>query len=338
MTMTKPVAANRDNKQPFNFSVGIDLGGTHFVVGIVDRSGTIQAKNSRPTHSERSFEEIVQEIAETVKLSLEQAGLTVRDIAGTGLGVPSNVDPKTKRLIFAHNLFWADKDLVAEYGKHISGPVYIDNDADCAALGEVLTDPEACKNALMLTFGTGIGGALVIDGKLFRGCDGFGIEPGHIVLIHGGRECTCGLFGCFEAYCSASALVEQTKVKMAANPQSLMWKTCVDPSSRPDLNRADGKTAFIAARQGDPTAQELLQVFFNRAGHAIGSLIALFRPEKVIIGGGLSNEGDHLIKPLYEAVKRHTFGAGLMPVPPLTRARLGNDAGIVGAAMLAMNG
>jgi glucokinase len=226
-------------------------------------------------------------------------------------------------------------DLIAEYGKHIPGPVYIDNDADCAVFGEVMTDPELPQNALMITFGTGFGGALVIDGKIFRGCDGYGIEPGHIVLVYGGRECNCGMRGCVEAYVSVPALVEQSREKMAANPKSLMWESCIGSAGNRDPALVDGRTAFIAARRGDKAALELLEEFIALAAQAIGSLITVYRPEKVIIGGGLCNEGDFFISPLYEAAKKCYFGYGLMPMPPLVKARLGNDAGIIGAAMLA---
>jgi glucokinase len=303
-------------------------------VGVVDQSGTLLVKNSRPTKPERSFEAIVQDIAETALLSLEESGVKIDDIAGTGFGVPSTIDPKTKKMIFANNLSWLDVDLIAEFGKHFPGPVYIDNDADCAALGEAASEPQGCKNVLMVTFGTGFGGALLIDGKIFRGCDGYGIEPGHIVLVYGGRECTCGILGCVEAYVSIPALVEMTREKMTVNPGSLMWENCLDHLGKRDAALAGGRTAFTAAKKDDKAAQAVLDEFINMAGHAVGSLITVYRPEKVIIGGGLCNEGDFFITPLYEAAKQRYFGSGLMPMPPFVKARLGNDAGIIGAAML----
>ena len=318
------------------YAIGVDVGGTHFAAGVVDYRGILLAKNSRPTKSERSFEIIVQDIAGTVKLTVEQAGLSIGDITGTGFGVPSTIDPTTKKLIYANNLSWLNQDLTAEYGRYIPGPVYIENDAGCAVFGEVKTDPEPCDNALMITFGTGFGGGLVMNGKIFRGCDGFGIEPGHTVLVYGGRKCNCGNSGCVEAYASVTALVELCREKMAACPDSLMWESCTDPSGKRELKMAGGRTPFIAARKGDRAALELLETFTNMAGQAIANLITLFRPEKVIIGGGLCNEGDYFITPLYEAAKQRVFGSGLMPMPPFNRARLGNDAGIVGAAMLAL--
>jgi glucokinase len=267
-------------------------------------------------------------------LTAGQAGMQIEEIAGTGFGVPSTIDPHTKKLIFANNLSWLDRDLAAEYGRLIPGPVYIENDADCAVLGEAVTD--SCKNVLMLTFGTGVGGGLLIDGNIFRGCDGYGIEPGHITLVYGGRECNCGNCGCVEAYCSVPALVRQTREKMAACADSLMWEACVDSNGRRDPSLAGGRTAFNAARKNDSAARELLDTFINMAGQAVASLITVYRPQRVIIGGGLSSEGDNFIVPLYEAAKKRFYGSGLMPMPPFSRARLGNDAGIVGAAMLAM--
>ena len=332
------------------YAAGIDVGGTHYAVGIVDGSGNLLAKNARPTGAQRSFEEIIREIAETVVLSVEQAGQKIEENAGTGFGVPSTIDPRTKKLIFANNLSWLNQDLCGEYGRYVPGPVYIDNDAGCAALGEVMTGPggilgpsgerrgEEGQSALMITFGTGFGGGLVIDGKIFRGCDGFGIEPGHTVLVYGGRKCNCGNSGCVEAYASVTALKELTREKMAACPDSLMWEKCTGPDGSPDPDKVGGRTAFAAARKGDRAALELLEEFTSMAGQAIANLITLYRPQKVIIGGGLCNEGDYFIKPLYEAAKKRIFGSGLMPMPPFSRARLGNDAGIVGAAMLALSG
>jgi glucokinase len=321
----------------FPFAAGVDIGGTHYAAGIAGRDGVLLAKKSRPIGAERPFEVIVKEIAETVLLTAEEAGLKSGQIAGTGFGVPSTINPRTKTLIFANNLSWLDRDLAGEYGKYISGPVWIENDAGCAAFGEVMTDPEHCDNALMITFGTGFGGGLIMNGKIFRGCDNFGIEPGHISLVYGGRKCSCGNSGCAEAYASVTALIERVREKMAACPDSLLWENCVDPATgRRDLARVDGHTPFAAARKGDKAALETLEEFTGFAGQAIANLITLFRPEKVIIGGGLCNEGGYFIGPLFEAAKARVFGGGLMPMPPFSKARLGNDAGIAGAALLAI--
>ena len=320
------------------FAAGVDVGGAHFSAGIVDQNGTLLAKKSLPITADQSFEGVVKIIAETVLLLTEQAGLKIEESAGTGFGVPSTLDPKTKKLIFANNLYWLDKDLAGEYSGCVPGPVYIENDADCAALGEAMVDPAASRSTLMITFGTGFGGGLVMDGKIFRGCDGFGIEPGHIVLVYGGRQCNCGNSGCVEAYASAAALVERSREAMAACPDTLMWETCIDPRGRRDPNLADGRTPFIAARKGDRTALEVVKEFTTMAGQAIANLITLFRPEKVIIGGGLCNEGDYFIGPLFEAAQSRIFGAGLMPMPPFSKALLGNDAGMIGAAFLAIRG
>ena len=319
-----------------HYAIGIDMGGTHFSAGIVDTEGTLLAKKSLPVTAQQSFEDVVKNISDTVVLLAEQTGFDIKKSRGTGFGVPSTVDPKTKKLIFANNLYWLDKDLTAEYSSYISGPVYIENDADCAVLGEVTVDPSACKNTLMITFGTGFGVGLVIDGNIFRGCDGFGIEPGHTVIVYGGRPCNCGNCGCVEAYISAPALIESCKEAMAACPDTLMWESCINSKGERDPELTDGRTPFDAAKKGDKTALEILKQFTGMAGQAIANLITSYRPQKVIIGGGMSNQGDFFIDPLYEAAKRGFFGSGLMPMPPFSKALLGNDAGIVGAAMLAM--
>jgi glucokinase len=228
------------------YFAGIDVGGTHFAIGVVDGDGKLLAKHTMPTGAGRPFRVIVKEMADTAKQLIAREGLAESRIAGVGIGVPSTIDSKTGRLIFANNLDWRDLDLIGEFRKSWNIPVYVENDADCAALAESMDDAAKGKNTLLITFGTGFGGGLIMNGKIFKGGDNSGFEPGHFVLVHKGVQCTCGNYGCVEAYASVSALVRETKEKMRACPDGLMWKECgADPE------KVNGHTSFDAAKKGD---------------------------------------------------------------------------------------
>jgi glucokinase len=311
------------------YYAGIDVGGTHFAAGVVDAKGKLLAKCSLPTGAGRSFGALVKEMADTAKKLIAQAGLEESRINSVGIGVPSTIDPKTGHVVFANNLDWRDLDLLGEFRKFWDIPVYLENDADCAALAESMADTVKGKNILLITIGTGFGGGLILNGKIFKGGDNSGFEPGHFELVHKGMLCTCGNYGCLESYASVTALIRQTKEKMQACPESLMWKECGN-----DPEKVDGRTSFDAAKKGDAPAKEVVDGFISYAASGIANLVTLFRPELVIIGGGLSAEGDYLIKPLYETAKGRIYAGELMGMPPIVPARLGNDAGIIGAALL----
>jgi glucokinase len=312
-----------------NITIGIDVGGTHIAFGVVDGGGKFLAKRSIPTRAGRPFGEMVQEIVETAKLTAADAGIDPEKIRSIGIGVPSTIDPKTNRVVFANNLGWQDLDLIEEFKKHWNLPVFIENDADCAALAEALEDKVRGKNVLLITIGTGFGGAYIFGGKIFKGGDNSGFEPGHSILVHGGLPCTCGNKGCVEAYASVTALIGQTKTAMEANRDSLLWQECSG-----DLNKVDGRTAFDTAGKGDETARSVVQQFISYVALAIANLITLLRPELIIIGGGLSGEGDNLLRPLSEMAKDQIYAGDILGMPPIIQAKLGNDAGIIGAALL----
>jgi len=311
------------------YYAGIDVGGTHFGVGIVDENRKLLSKQSMPTGAGRPFGVIVKEMADTAKTLIARAGLAESQINSVGIGVPSTVDPKTGHVVFANNLDWRDLDLVGEFRKSWDIPVYMENDADCAALAESMDDSVKGKNTLLITIGTGFGGGLILNGKIFKGGDNSGFEPGHLVLVYNGIPCTCGNYGCVESYASVTALIRQTKEKMRACPDSLMWKECGN-----DPEKVDGRTSFDAAKKGDAAAREVVDGYISYTASGIANLITLFRPELIIIGGGLSGEGDYLIKPLYETAKSRIYAGELLGMPPIVPARLGNDAGIIGAALL----
>ncbi len=312
------------------YYLGIDLGGTNIVAGVVDENHQILSKSKTPTHLARTMDEIVADMAAMARKALEEAGLCETDIPYVGLGVPSSINPQSKHVVFANNLGWKDADVCGTFQTHWDIPVHIANDADSAALGEALAGAaKDYDNILMITLGTGVGGGLVLDKKLFRGGDGFCIEPGHTVLVHNGFPCTCGKLGCLESYASVTGLVRETIDAMTVYPHSLMWEECGN-----DLNRVSGRTSFNAAKRGDAPALAVVEQYIEYLGSGLASMTTMLRPQAIIIGGGLSNEGDYLIEPLRKVVNERMYATGLLAPPAIIKAVLGNDAGIIGAALL----
>ncbi len=312
------------------YYLGIDLGGTNIVAGVVDERYQIVQKSQRPTHLKRTFEEIVADMAAAALDALSSAGLTKEDVSYVGIGVPSSVNPKTHRVVFANNLGWKNADVIGEFQKSWNLPVYMANDADCAALGECFAGAgKEYDSLLMITRGTGVGGGVVLNNKLFLGGDGVGLEPGHTVLVHDGFLCTCGQRGCLEAYASVTALIRQSVDMMMVYPHSLMWEECGH-----DLNRVEGRTAFAAARRGDLAGQTVVDQYIRYLSSGLASMVTLLRPRAVIVGGGVSNAGDDLMAPLKKQVYEKIYAGDILPPPEVLPAKLGNDAGIIGAALL----
>ena len=208
-------------------------------------------------------------------------------------------------------------------------PVYVGNDANCAVVGETMAGAaKGYDNVVMLTLGTGVGGGIVADGKLFVGGQGLGAELGHMVLEMGGATCGCGMQGCTEAYCSVSSLVKQTLRAMEADSSSAMH------AYAKEAGLVDGRTAFECSKMGDRAAVEVVEHYCRYLANAIGSLVTVFHPDVVLIGGGLSNQREYLMDKLNTLLPRYVFASDLIGVPPIRRATLGNDAGTIGAAFL----
>jgi glucokinase len=313
------------------YYVGIDLGGTNIATGVVDDQYRILEKYSVKTRGmELPFGRVVENIADAAEEVVRRAGLTMDEIESVGMGTPSCINPKTGLLVHANNMGWHNLPLYGELEKHIKRPLYIRNDADCAALGEVLAgSARRYRDALMITLGTGVGGGMIMGGKIFNGCDHMGAEFGHTKLVCDGIQCTCGQYGCFESYGSATALIRQTREAIEKTPCSLMGRMCEG-----DLQKVDGKLAFDAARSGDPDAMAVVDRYIRYVAAGLSTLITIFRPEVIIIGGGICAEGDFLLDPLNRRIAECTFAAAEVGVPRAIPAELGNDAGIIGAAML----
>ena len=310
------------------YYIGVDLGGTNIAVGIVNKDGQIVKKTSTPTKAERTFDLIVADMAVCVDALLKETGISVNEIASIGIGSPGCLDTENGKLIFAGNFaHGTNVDLRGEMQKHYSLPVYIGNDANVAALGEVASgSARGVKNAIMITLGTGVGGGIIIDGKIYEGQYSAAGELGHIVLCHGGEQCSCGRKGCWEAYASVTALIRQTKAAMKAHPESLMNRIVGDSVS--------GRTAFDAARKGDPAGKEVVRQYAEYIAEGLVDMVNIFRPEVLIMGGGICKEGDFLLDPVRRYLNAGVFGKGLLPEPKLVVASLGNDAGLIGAALL----
>ncbi len=315
--------------------LGVDLGGTGIKVGLVE-NGRILKKGSCPTRAEDGAEAVIDRIA---ALCREVAGEEIEKLPSAGIGTPGVLSADGGEVILAANLNFVHTPLAAELSRRLGFPVRAENDANSAELAESRYGAAAgCRNVLMLTLGTGVGGGVIVGGEILSGAHCSAGELGHMTLAMDGERCTCGRRGCLEAYASATALVRDTRRAMEAHPGSALWRAAGGGEELPReelLRRVNGRTAFLAAREGDAAASAVVSAYIHALAEGIANLVNLFRPEKVLLGGGISHEGDPLLLPLEEEVRALTFGGSIgIPIPPIRRAALGNDAGIIGAALL----
>lgn len=309
------------------YRIGIDLGGTSIKAGVVDETHKIISNHQKPTLE--GFELVVSDMAETAQIAAKKVGLKWDDFSSVGVGSPGFINPKTGLLVFSSNINWRNKPLKQELQKHIPVPVFIGNDADCAVVGEMIAGAaKGYRHILMLTLGTGVGGGLILNGRLFSGCDDMGVEFGHTPLIAGGIQCACGQKGCLEVYASVTALIRQTKEAMKENPETLMY------AHVEKYGEVSGRTAFDCAREGDATAMRVVDQYCTYLANGIGGFITVFRPEIVLLGGGLSAAGDTLLEPIRRKIGKFVFASDIIGTPLIEIAALGNDAGTIGAAYL----
>ena len=264
---------------------------------------------------------VTQEVKEAVK----KAGITLQDCVSVGIGSPGYCRAAEGLVVYANNLGWKNVPLCDELRQELGVPVRLSNDANCAALGEVFAGAaKGAKSAIMITLGTGVGGGVILNGKIYEGDIGPGTEMGHTTLILGGEPCTCGQRGCLEAYASATGLLRQRHRAELAHPETAMKR----------FNPADGSAPFICAAEGDETAKAVVEQYITYVGAGIVNFVNIFAPEVVLIGGGVSNAGESLIGPLNDYVRANRYGGHRAPTCPIRRAALGGDAGIIGAAYL----
>ena len=311
------------------YRIGIDLGGTNIVAGVVDDEFRIVATAKCKTRIPRPAEEIVVDMARMAKEAVQNAGLTMADIAYVGVGSPGTCNADTGIVEYSNNLQFEKLPLRDMLGGMLDKAVYIENDANAAALGEALAGAaKGAQSCVCITLGTGVGGGIIIDGKIYGGFNFAGAELGHTVIMVDGELCTCGRFGCWEAYASATALINQTRRAMVNHPDSAMW------SIAEDLDKVNGRTAFDGMRAGDAVAAQVVNTYIKYIATGLINVINIFQPEVLCIGGGICKEGDTLLKPLAAHIERERYSKYSSHQTRLCVATLGNDAGIIGAAFL----
>lgn len=307
-------------------TIGIDLGGTNIAAGVVSEDGKILAQAQRRTLPERGYQAVIADMAAASLDAIAKAGLTVEDVASIGVGVPGFFDKESGVVVFCTNLDWHDVPLRAEMRRHIDKPVYGDNDATVAGFAEAVCGvSRGVPNSVFLTLGTGLGGGIVLGGKIWSGAHGVGTELGHIMYQHDGILCTCGQRGCWERYASATALIRIGKEALARHPKSIMGKVPAE--------RFNAKTVIDAARKNDPAAVEAFDEYTTHLANGIITIISFIDPNLIVLGGGVSRAGEFLLAPVREKVQAGKFFKTL-PAGEVVIATLGNDAGIIGAAML----
>ena len=317
-------------KNSTKYYLGFDLGGTNMVAGVVDEEYNIISKKSIPTKAGRSVDEITYDMAEVSKEAVRQARLELTDISSWGIGMPSCINPATNTLVHLNNFGWKNVPIFDYLKKYISLPTYLSNDANCAAYGEVLAGAaRRYSDAIMLTLGTGVGGGIVINNKIYSGYDTMGAELGHTKIVYNGVQCTCGQYGCLESYCSSTALIRRTKEAVKEKPGSLILEMAGH-----DPNKIDGEMVFESSKKGDALAAELVDEYISYLAAGLSSFIVIFRPQVIILGGGIAHAGDMLLEPLNKKLYTCTFAAEVIGIPKVIRAELGNDAGLIGAAFL----
>ena len=307
------------------YRIGIDLGGTNIAAGVVDEGQHIVAEVSLPTGAERPAEAVVADICRAAEKAMEKAGITAAHCASVGIGSPGTCDSANGVVVRAYNLGWFNVPVCSMVTARLGLPCHLSNDANCAALAEVVAGAAVdCRSMVLVTLGTGVGGGVIVDGKIVSGLGGAGGEVGHSILVLDGEPCTCGRRGCWEAYASATALIRQGKAAAAAHPASLL-------NRYPDLTGLD---VFDAADAGDAAAQAVLERYYVYVAAGITNLVNILSPEMVLIGGGISRQGERLLAPVRRYVAANCFGGAERPQPVIQAAQLGNEAGIIGAAAL----
>ncbi len=317
-------------KDRMKYYLGLDVGGTNLAAGVVDENGKVIARAQMSSNAGRSIEAITEDMARVSVCAVEKAGLTLADFRSWGIGMPSYVNPRNGLLVHANCFGWKNVPIRQYLENKLSLPIYIENDANCAALGETMAGAaKGYANVVMLTLGTGLGGGIILNHRIFSGADGMGAELGHTKLVYLGEKCSCGQYGCAESYCSATALIRQAKEILAFHRESAILEMVGG-----DLNKVNAEVVFRAAKERDVTAAGIIERYIDYLSCAISSFIVIFRPELIVLGGGVSNAGDALVEPLKVRLAANTFAAEEIGLPRVCCAKLGDDAGIIGAAML----
>ena len=312
------------------YYLGIDVGGTFVKGALVNENGDILTNGKISTDSEVGGEKIIYDIADFCKSLASSYGIELSAVRGIGMGVPGIVDGDSGVIVYVPKLKWKNFKGAELLTKLTALPVKISNDANAAALGETKFGAgRQFNNTVMITLGTGVGGGIIINGKLFEGNKGAGAELGHTVIVPGGERCSCQRRGCLEAYASATALIRDTRRAMQNNPESKLW-------SVGSLEKVDGKLAFDYY-DTDKDAKTVVDNYIEKLALGITNFANIFRPEAIIIGGGVCAQGKNLTDPIQKIVDEELFAKDIAPRVPIIVAELGNNAGSLGAAALVMD-
>ena len=318
-------------KRDYMIAIGIDIGGTSIKYAAVDSTGKVFDKEVQEIISGESQEVTIKKLINNIKDYINKYNLSDK-VSGIGLGIPGSIDTKEGVVTYSNNLNWKELHVVDLFKKEISLPVKITNDANAAALGEkVFGAGKKYKDVVMITLGTGVGSGIIIDGKIYEGLKGKGAEIGHSTLVVNGLDCTCGRKGCFEMYASATALIRQTKEAMDLDKASLMWEEFKQQG------KVSGRTAFNAAKKGDETAIKVVDNYVMYLSEGLLNICNIFRPECIVLSGGIANQGDYLLDKVKAYCKKYDYGYPNSPVTEIKVAEIGYDSGIIGAACLILN-
>lgn len=312
------------------YRIGVDLGGTNIAVGVVDDNYRIVGRGKVKTNAPRPAEEIFDDIAKAIRLAVDDAGLTMDDIASVGVGTPGSVNKEEGTIEFSNNLDFNNVPAKKMLEERVGKTCVFENDANAAALGEAYAGAgNGVKNLVAVTLGTGVGSGIIVGGKVLGGTNDAAGEMGHTTIVVDGEQCNCGRKGCWERYASATALISQTKAKMQECPDSKMWELA-DGS----LDNVSGRTAFNAMYAGDEAGKQVVDRYIKYVAIGVTNIVNIFQPDVVCIGGGISNEGDNLLNPIRDFVVRECYTKYAKKQSKICKAELGNDAGIIGAALV----
>ncbi|KAF5070678.1 ROK family protein [Oscillibacter ruminantium] len=307
--------------------VGIDVGGTNLKAGLVDEAGRLLATRKIPLGPFQGKEYFVRRLAELTAQVSRDGGVAPGDLEYVGMGIPGAV--AEGNILYTCNIPLANVPIERLFSQYLDVPVLLENDANCAAVGEYFCGAgRGTKNFAVVTLGTGIGGGFILGGKLYA-ASGMSGEVGHMVVERNGAVCNCGRRGCWETYASATGLIRMTKEAMEGNRESLLWEESKGGTA------VSGRTAFAAALRGDVAAKALCETYVDYLAAGIVNLLNILQPEVLAIGGGVSEAEDELLlTPLREIVDRESYAAHCGGKATVVKAELGNDAGIIGAALL----
>ena len=309
-------------------AIGIDIGGMSIKGAAVDSNGRVYDKFSMPFVKGEPGEDTIKKLADLVKEYIASQHLEGK-IAGIGIGCPGTLDVANGIVEYSNNLNWNDLPVAKIMNEVLPYPIRLINDANAAALGEAKFGAgKQNETVIMLTLGTGVGGGIIINGKLYEGNQGKGGELGHVVIEVDGEQCSCGRKGCLEAYASATALIRETKKAMRLNKRSLMWQIS------PEIELVGGKVVFEASAKGDKAAKEVLNNYIKYLGEGILNYCNIFRPNVVVLSGGIANAGAPLFDPLNKYIEERFYGYKATPEVKVVPAELGYDSGKIGAAAL----